>query len=133
MLISVKSTRIVRKGTYQEAINVDVKATPPNYDWLQWFVCLVNKNVIARSSIHVNGKNAWLNHAIVSPSYRMQGIYTEMIEARLLYAQEQNVSKVLVYCNFNSTPTILKMGFQEMGFYFKKSDSNPLLYLEKEL
>ena len=127
-----QNTRIViRLASYDEIVIEGICHRPPNYEWLQWFVAECDGEIIGRSSVHVNGRTAWLNHAIVSEEYRGHGIYTVMVEKRLAYAQEHGASVAVAYCNSNSAPTIMKAGFHEQGLYDKRGRS--LLYMVKEL
>lgn len=128
MLNFLKS--IVRLASYKEVAIEGLVGNHPNYDWLKWFMVECDSKVVGRCSVHINGKTAWLSHAVIHPEYRGKGLYSRMIQARLDYAK-QSATKAVAYCNWNSLPIMLEHGFTEVGVYQKRE--RILVFLSKSI
>jgi GNAT superfamily N-acetyltransferase len=81
---------------------------------LWWIAIVDDRSVAGFAALRGKNKKAELRHAYVLPAFRRQGIYTELLKARLAFAHGK-YEMLETTATAASLPLLLKCGFVQRG------------------
>ncbi len=96
-------------------VEKEIGAPIHNDSGMVWIVAEIDGHCVGLAALQIKKTTGHLKHAYVCPEWRGQGIYKQLLKARMEYMIDKGITEIISTCNDNSLPILLKYGFEEIG------------------